>query len=214
MLKPTLLGITDNEGDGVTNWDPVRGVNKSLSAAITTTFFNCPLALEASFRVQHGVPVWRYRNMGVFPSVTPYPWLGAYHSCEIFQVPTHDDDDHALCFGTLTDNLTYPADIPFALGSPFTHPNGSASPPLSQREVAARDYLQAALAAFIRDPVRGLEVEMGWPRYRHDENDGSGQTLVELFAGQSANASFVDPAKYDGVCLDPPPICWECYLEG
>jgi hypothetical protein len=73
------MGILDDEGDGAVNWDPVRGVNKSLSEAITTTFFNCPMAKEAAFRVKHGVPVWRYRYKGVFPSVTPYPWLGAYH---------------------------------------------------------------------------------------------------------------------------------------
>jgi hypothetical protein len=73
------MGILDDEGDGGVNWDPVRGVNQSLSETITTTFFNCPMAKEASFRTRHGVPVWRYRYKGVFPSVTPYPWLGAYH---------------------------------------------------------------------------------------------------------------------------------------
>ncbi|GAB1314696.1 hypothetical protein MFIFM68171_04906 [Madurella fahalii] len=176
---PTLMGITDNEGNGAVNWDPFHGVNQSLSETLTTTFFNCPMAREASFRVKQGVPTWRYRYKGVFPSVTPYPWLGAYHS----------------------------ADIPFILGSPVRRPDGSIAT-LLPYEVAARRYLQSSFAAFIRDPVRGLEVDMGWPRYNE-----TGKALIELFAGNSTNASFVDATTYDAPCANPPPICWECYVS-
>ncbi|KAL2129923.1 hypothetical protein VTI74DRAFT_7140 [Chaetomium olivicolor] len=176
---PTLMGTTDNEANGAVNWDPIRGVNQSLAEAFTTTYFNCQMAREASFRVKQGVPTWRYRYKGVFPSVTPYPWLGAYHS----------------------------ADIPFVLGSPVRRPDGSIAT-LLPYEAAARHYLQSSFAAFIRDPVRGLELDMGWPRYNE-----TGRTLIELFAGNSTNASFVDATKYDAPCANPPPICWECYVS-
>ncbi|THC88075.1 hypothetical protein EYZ11_012476 [Aspergillus tanneri] len=75
---PVLMGITDNEGDGALNWSE-KGVNKTLSDILTTTYFNCPMSMEASFRAKHQVPVWRYRYMGVFPTVTFYPWVRSYH---------------------------------------------------------------------------------------------------------------------------------------
>jgi len=153
------MGITNDEGDGVTNWSPTRGVNESLADAITTTFFNCQMAAEASFRALHGVPTWRYRYMGVFPSVTPYDWLGAYHqgACGAQACST----DPKMTFPLTERN---PADIPFVFGSFPRAANASGPPPLPY-ETAASHYIQAAFASFIRDPVRGLEREMGWPRY-------------------------------------------------
>ncbi|KAF5861087.1 hypothetical protein ETB97_000598 [Aspergillus alliaceus] len=79
---PVLMGVTDNEGDGALNWSN-KGINKTLSNILTTTYFNCPMAQEALFRTKHQVPVWRYRYMAVFPTVTFFPWLGSYHQADI-----------------------------------------------------------------------------------------------------------------------------------
>ena len=41
------MGMTLNEGDAVTNWDPVKGVNKNVSRIITETAFECNMAAES-----------------------------------------------------------------------------------------------------------------------------------------------------------------------
>ncbi|PVH97349.1 carboxylesterase family protein [Periconia macrospinosa] len=79
---PTLLGVMDREGDAVTDIGP-NGPDRTQSDRITNFTFNCPAALSATGRAAHGVPVWRYRFMGVFPSVTPLQTLGAYHGADV-----------------------------------------------------------------------------------------------------------------------------------
>ncbi|KAF7171978.1 hypothetical protein CNMCM5623_004237 [Aspergillus felis] len=167
---PVLMGITNNEADGVLNWSEKGGVNKTISDILETTYFNCPMSQEASFRVKHHVPVWRYRYMGVFPTVTFFPWLGPYHQ----------------------------ADIALALGS-YRHLQPHKTP--QWYEVAASDYLQKAWAAFIKSPRDGLSRKMGWPMY-----NPNGTTLVELFANNTPTARFRDPADFDAICSNPPPI--------
>ena len=49
IFQPTLIKMSDNEGDGVVNWSPNCGVNKTLSDIFTLTFFECPITLEASY---------------------------------------------------------------------------------------------------------------------------------------------------------------------
>lgn len=41
------MGHLNNEGDSVLNWSEDRGINKTFSDIITTTLFNCNMALEA-----------------------------------------------------------------------------------------------------------------------------------------------------------------------
>ncbi len=41
------MGMTLNEGDAVTNWDPVKGINKTVSRIITETSFECNTAAES-----------------------------------------------------------------------------------------------------------------------------------------------------------------------
>jgi hypothetical protein len=49
ILQPTLMGIMNNEGDSVLNWSPEDGINKTVSDIVTTTLFNCNIALEATY---------------------------------------------------------------------------------------------------------------------------------------------------------------------
>ncbi|GIC93655.1 uncharacterized protein Aud_010143 [Aspergillus udagawae] len=174
---PVLMGITNNEGDGVLNFSE-KGVNKTLSDILTTTYFNCPMSQEALFRAKHHVPVWRYRYMGVFPTVTFFPWLGPYHQ----------------------------ADIALALGS-YRHLQPHKKP--QWYEVAASDYLQKAWTAFIKSPRDGLSRKMGWPMY-----NPNGTTLVELFANNTPTARLRDPAVYDAICSNPPPIPSDIWSQG
>jgi hypothetical protein len=41
------MGSTDNEGDGVMNWDATEGINQSFADIVTTTLFTCNMALES-----------------------------------------------------------------------------------------------------------------------------------------------------------------------
>lgn len=41
--------MNDDEGEGVLNWSPRCGVNKTLAKMFTTVAFECPISLEASY---------------------------------------------------------------------------------------------------------------------------------------------------------------------
>lgn len=67
------------------------GINYTVADIFTATGFTCPALLQSLYRAKNNVPVWRYRYMPRFPSVTPYKWMrGAVHASEI-----------AFVFGTL-----------------------------------------------------------------------------------------------------------------
>jgi carboxylesterase type B len=94
--------------------------------------------LQAAYRVNNSIPVYRYRYMPRFEAVTPpeYPWIrGAYHVSEV-----------PVVFGTI-DMF------------PFAHPTAV------EREAVR--YLQAAWVAFAKDPEHGLK-KLGWPRYNSE----------------------------------------------
>ncbi|KAF4331850.1 carboxylesterase family [Fusarium beomiforme] len=133
---PTLMGMMDAEVDGVLNWDAKAGVNRILSNILTITLFNCNIALESSFRALNSVPVWRYRYMGVFPEVTPYSWLRAYHV----------------------------ADVPVLFGSEHAITAYRDSSDLERKHYrnAARIF-RGIFANFIRDPFHGLRDTYNWP---------------------------------------------------
>ncbi|KAJ6786102.1 hypothetical protein PWT90_10597 [Aphanocladium album] len=132
---PTLLGVTDDEGDAVLNWSAECGVNKSASSIISATLLGCNIALEAEYRYVNNVTAWRYRYMGVFPEVTPYSWLGSYH-----------EGDVALLMGSY-------GSIPGAAGR------------RSVVTPAASRFYQRLFATFVRDPADGLRREHNWPAY-------------------------------------------------
>ncbi|KLO95281.1 related to esterase [Fusarium fujikuroi] len=135
---PTIMGIMDAEGDGVSNWDAKAGVNRMLSNILTITLFNCNIALESSYRALNSVPIWRYRYMGVFPEVTPYSWLRAYHI----------------------------ADVPMLLGSQDAITAHYTSSPSEKRHYRnAAQIFRGIFASFIRDPFNGLTDNYDWPTF-------------------------------------------------
>ncbi|KAJ3494921.1 hypothetical protein NLG97_g3763 [Lecanicillium saksenae] len=132
---PTLLGVTNDEGDAILNWSAECGVNKSASSIISASLLGCNIALESEYRYLNNVTAWRYRYMGVFPEVTPYSWLGSYHEVDV-----------ALLMGTYNS-------IPGAAG------RRSAITPAASR------YYQRMFATFVRNPADGLRKEYNWPPY-------------------------------------------------
>ncbi|KLO83622.1 esterase [Fusarium fujikuroi] len=135
---PTLMGIMDAEGDGVLNWDAKAGVNRMLSNILTITLFNCNIALESSYRALNSVPIWRYRYMGVFPEVTTYSWLRAYHI----------------------------ADVPMLFGSQDAITAHYTSSPSEKRHYRnAAQIFRGIFASFIRDPFNGLTDNYDWPTF-------------------------------------------------
>ena len=84
----------------------------------------------------HSIPVFRYEYFGNITSVSPEPWLGAYHAAEL-----------PMIFGTYDD---YRADM-----------NNETMEKQAQNISHA---MQDAWLAFITNGAKGLE-ETGCPRY-------------------------------------------------
>ncbi|KAF2832580.1 cholinesterase precursor [Ophiobolus disseminans] len=132
--------------------------------------FMCPTAYTTNYRVQYGVPTWRYRYHGDWHNLRLYNGTaglgprgsGAYHGSDLNMV-----------FGTAEDV------------------SGLENTPA---EDATSNYMMGAWAAFARDSKEGLE-QYGWPKY-----SPNGTTLVQLAYNSSAAPVFVDPDVYDVSC--------------
>lgn len=64
-------------------YDPVAGVNTTLSGEITTYSFQCPVSATAGYWAAQNVPVWRYLYSAAFAESQPYPWMRAYHGSDL-----------------------------------------------------------------------------------------------------------------------------------
>jgi hypothetical protein len=62
-------------------------------------------------------------------------------------------------------------------------------------------FYQRLFGTFVRDPTNGLRKEYNWPVY-----DPSKTTLLELFRNNTVTAQLHDPASYDEICQNPPPL--------
>ena len=83
-IQPTLIGSNQHEGDFLIPFSVQKGINYTLSDIVTKAMFTCPSALQALYRAKNGVPVYRYRYMPRWPTVTPWEWLrSAFHSSEL-----------------------------------------------------------------------------------------------------------------------------------
>ncbi|KAG8816753.1 hypothetical protein FRC17_000201 [Serendipita sp. 399] len=79
---PILTGTTNDEGD-LFAWNRATNtVNETLSLGVTLVGFRCPDALQAGYSILSGVPTYRYRYLGQFPTISPPP-LRAFHAADL-----------------------------------------------------------------------------------------------------------------------------------
>lgn len=140
---PLLAGNADHE-DGwyrIAGWGAKLNFTDAQWDLFTQRAFTCPTAETTSFRVQYGVPTWRYRYYGDWDNLRLYngsAGLGpkgsaAYHGSDLNMV-----------FGTAEDV------------------SGLENTPA---EDATIKYIQGAWAAFARNSKAGL-TKYGWPAYK------------------------------------------------
>lgn len=139
-----------------------------------TTFeqetFNCPYAVEARGRAELGIASYRARYMADWADLRLF-WQE--------EAPFDSGAYHGV-------------DIDMVIGN-VAGVNGGLVP--EAEEVKLIETMQRAWAAFVADPMGGLENVMGWPRYVDGE-----ETLILLGVNTTAEVGFVDPAVYDYVC--------------
>jgi carboxylesterase type B len=139
---PLLAGNNDHE-DGwyrISGWGAKLNFTGAQWDLFTQRAFTCPNAYTTNYRVQHGVPTWRYRYFGDWDNVRLYngsAGLGSKGSAAYHGV------DLNMVFGTAEDV------------------SGLQNTP---SENATSRYMMGAWAAFARDPWKGLEG-YGWPKY-------------------------------------------------
>jgi acetylcholinesterase len=84
--NPTIYGFNDVDEISLDPFpaDPLQeGANVTLADEIFTTHFVCTESVSSLFRSQQGIKTYRYQYRGNFSNVSPFPWLGAYHSSEL-----------------------------------------------------------------------------------------------------------------------------------
>jgi carboxylesterase type B len=139
---PLLAGNNDQE-DGwyrISGWAAKLNLTNAQWGLFTERAFTCPVAMSTKYRVQYGVPTWRYRYFGDFDNLRLYNTTAglsprgsaAYHGVDL-----------SIVFGTATDNSGLPN---------------------SAAEDATIKYVQGAYAAFAQDSKKGL-TQYGWPAY-------------------------------------------------
>ena len=192
--QPTLIGSTDKEGDFLVPFSIAKGINTTLSDLLTASAFTCPAYLESLFRAKSDVPVWRYRYMPRFPTVTPYKWMrGATHASDLLIVfgttellgsPTPAERAAEKYLQKIwVEFAKDPANGLAKLGWPKYSPKPKG---MATSDVDGRAVLTVALE----------------------------KTLVEIFPRNKIEVQFVDPQQYDKVCDNIQPIPWEEFAKG
>ncbi|CAE6452900.1 unnamed protein product [Rhizoctonia solani] len=122
---PQFSGHLDNEGDSLVPFS-FDGINQTASDEFSFGIIICPAAREAQLRVDAGLTTFRYRYSGVYPNLSPYPFIRAYHT----------------------------SDVPMWFGAVNTVQGLKEKTTAEQKKQS--EYMQGALAAFTKDPKQGL----------------------------------------------------------
>ncbi|CAE7066521.1 unnamed protein product [Rhizoctonia solani] len=122
---PQFGGQLDNEGDSLVP-SSAEGIDHAVSDAFTYPLLVCPGAQEAQLRADAGLPTFRYRYSGIYPNLTPYPFIRTYHT----------------------------SDVPMWFGAVNILPVLKDQTTAAQKAQSA--YMQGALVAFAQDPQQGL----------------------------------------------------------
>ncbi|CAE7076159.1 unnamed protein product [Rhizoctonia solani] len=122
---PQLGGQLDNEGDSLVPFS-FDGINQTAADAFGNSILVCPGGEEAQLRVDAGLPTFRYRYSGIYPNLSPYPFIRTYHT----------------------------SDVPMWFGAVNTVQGLKDQTTAAQKKQSA--YMQGALVAFTQDPQQGL----------------------------------------------------------
>jgi len=173
---PALVSTTSNEVSTLSRYplsNITDGPYQPTIDAGTVSIFVCLASNTTALRKKRGLTTYRYEFAGNFSSITPLPWMGAYHAADI-----------PLIFGT------YDTPTPGRVKAMVEGVTGF------ERRVA--EALQDHVLAFMQDPEEGLR-RRGWPAY----GDGEGRNLVRFGAGgvvqRNVSAAEVDDACVKGV---------------
>ncbi|KAF8713776.1 type-B carboxylesterase lipase family, partial [Rhizoctonia solani] len=122
---PQFSGQLDHEADSLVPFS-FNGINQTAADEFTYNIIVCPAVREAQLRVNAGLTTFRYRYSGVYPNLSPYPFIRAYHT----------------------------SDVPMWFGAVNTVRGLKEKTTAEQKKQSA--YMQGALAAFTKDPKEGL----------------------------------------------------------
>ncbi|QRV80570.1 carbohydrate esterase family 10 protein [Ceratobasidium sp. AG-Ba] len=122
---PQFGGQLDDEGTSLVAFSP-DGIDQAAADVFTNAIIKCPASREDKARVDAGLTTYRYRYSGVYPNLSPYSFLGAYHT----------------------------SDVPMWLGSVNVVPGLKEQTTSEQKKQSA--YMQGAVVAFAYDPKDGL----------------------------------------------------------
>lgn len=163
---PSLVGSNNREAD-----DIISG-SQDLKDSITKLAFTCPIAKVAHYRSMYN-PTWRYMYSGIWPNINRDSAIGA---AELYEL--------SMIFGTYNQSVSGVID-------------GKVIPKIESTagQIGASRTFQNAIAAFVRDPVKGLTA-LEWPKY-----DTFTKSLVELGLNNQPDMHLSWPAKYDFGCV-------------
>ncbi|KAE8422706.1 Alpha/Beta hydrolase protein [Aspergillus pseudocaelatus] len=97
---PTLIGGANREASAYMNLSS-KSINETLVYTATQNTFNCPIVETVGNRLEQDIPTWRYLYHGNWSSLSPTPWLGAYHSSDV-----------PIIFGTYNNTPVQPPSSP------------------------------------------------------------------------------------------------------
>ncbi|PIG83107.1 carboxylesterase family protein, partial [Aspergillus arachidicola] len=97
---PTLIGGANREASAYMNLSSTS-INETLVYTATQNTFNCPIVETVGNRLEQDIPTWRYLYHGNWSSLSPTPWLGAYHSSDV-----------PIVFGTYNKTTIQPSSSP------------------------------------------------------------------------------------------------------
>lgn len=88
---PLLASHATHEGDNTLPYDPVTGVDQTLSDELTLVTFQCPVAASTAAWAAQDVPVYRYLYNGTFASTIPYSWMRPSHGADLLFVFANEE---------------------------------------------------------------------------------------------------------------------------
>ncbi|KAI2603462.1 alpha/beta-hydrolase [Hypoxylon fragiforme] len=83
---PTLISDTSNEQSSLITYpidDLLGGPDKTKIDKGTLDEFVCPACNSSNVRALNNITTYRYQYAGIFPNLTPFSWMGAYHGADL-----------------------------------------------------------------------------------------------------------------------------------